>query len=120
MSRTGLAYYCGDDAVNLPWLSVGAVGYVSVIGHVVADRLRRMIDAYESGDVRTAREINTGLLPVLRAFNRVGGVIFSKAALGLCGLPVGEPRLPLPAATPEELELIRADLAEAGLEVGAR
>ncbi|HET9142864.1 4-hydroxy-tetrahydrodipicolinate synthase [Actinophytocola sp.] len=120
MSRTGLAYYCGDDAVNLPWLSVGAVGFVSVIGHVVADRLRQMTDAYEAGDVRTAREINTGLLPVLRAFNRVGGVIFSKAALGLSGLPVGEPRLPLPAATAEELELIRADLAEAGLEVGAR
>jgi 4-hydroxy-tetrahydrodipicolinate synthase len=115
MARTGLAYYCGDDALNLPWLSVGAVGFVSVIGHVVADRLRQLLDAYESGDVRTAREINTGLLPVLRAFGRVGGVIFSKAALGLRGVPVGEPRLPLPAATPAELELITADLAEAGV-----
>jgi 4-hydroxy-tetrahydrodipicolinate synthase len=115
MSRTGLAYYCGDDALNLPWLSVGAVGLVSVIGHVVADRLRRMADAYESGDVRTAREINAGLLPVLRPFNRLGGVIFSKAALGLCGLAAGEPRLPLPGATPDELALVRADLAEAGL-----
>ena len=46
-----LAYYCGDDPVNLPWLSVGAVGFVSVIGHVVADRLRVMVDAYEAGDV---------------------------------------------------------------------
>jgi 4-hydroxy-tetrahydrodipicolinate synthase len=115
MARTGLAYYCGDDALNLPWLSVGAVGFVSVIGHVVADRLRQLLDAYESGDVRTAREINTGLLPVLRAFGRVGGVIFSKAALGLRGVPVGQPRLPLPAATPAELELITADLAEAGV-----
>jgi 4-hydroxy-tetrahydrodipicolinate synthase len=115
MARTGLAYYCGDDAVNLPWLSVGAVGFVSVVGHVVADRLRQLLDAYESGDVRTAREINTGLLPVLRAFGRVGGVIFSKAALGLRGVPAGEPRLPLPAATPAELELITADLREAGV-----
>ncbi|HEV8562181.1 MAG TPA: 4-hydroxy-tetrahydrodipicolinate synthase [Actinophytocola sp.] len=117
MARTGLAYYCGDDAVNLPWLSVGAVGFVSVIGHVVADRLRQLLDAYESGDVRTAREINTGLLPVLRAFGRVGGVIFSKAALGARGVPVGEPRLPLPPATPAELELITADLREAGVPV---
>jgi 4-hydroxy-tetrahydrodipicolinate synthase len=115
MARTGLAYYCGDDAVNLPWLSVGAVGFVSVIGHVVADRLRNMLDAYESGDVAAAREINTGLLPVLRAFGRVGGVIFSKAALRLRGLAVGDPRLPLPAATPAETELITADLAEAGV-----
>jgi len=115
MARTGLAYYCGDDALNLPWLSVGAVGFISVIGHVVADRLRQLLDAYESGDVRTAREINTGLLPVLRSFGRVGGVIFSKAALDLRGVPAGEPRLPLPAATPTELELITADLREAGV-----
>jgi 4-hydroxy-tetrahydrodipicolinate synthase len=118
MARTGLAYYCGDDAVNLPWVSVGAVGFVSVIGHVVAGRLRAMLDAYEAGDVRTAREINAGLLPVLRAFGRCGGVIFSKAALGLTGVPVGPPRLPLPEATPDQLEQIAADLAEAG--VGAR
>ncbi|HEV2784203.1 MAG TPA: 4-hydroxy-tetrahydrodipicolinate synthase [Actinophytocola sp.] len=115
MARSGLAYYCGDDALNLPWLSVGAVGFVSVIGHVVADRLRSMIDAFESGDVATARRINTGLLPVLRAFGRVGGVIFSKAALGLSGVQVGDPRLPLPAATPAELDLISADLTEAGV-----
>src|SRR5439155_17800158 len=102
MARTGLAYYCGDDALNLPWLSVGAVGFVSVIGHVVADRLRRMLDAYEAGEVRAAQEINTGLLPVLRAFGKVGGVIFSKAAVELRGVPAGEPRLPLPPATPEE------------------
>jgi 4-hydroxy-tetrahydrodipicolinate synthase len=115
MARTGLAYYCGDDALNLPWLSVGAVGYVSVIGHVVADRLRRMLDAYESGDVRTAREINTGLLPVLHAFGKLGGVIFIKAALRLRGIEVGDPRLPLPAATPAEVQLVTAKLGEAGV-----
>jgi len=115
MARSGLAYYCGDDALNLPWLSVGAVGFVSVIGHVVADRLRRMLDAYESGDVRAAREINTGLLPVLRAFGRLGGVLFSKSALTLTGVAAGDPRLPLPAASREELDLTAADLAAAGL-----
>ncbi|MFL6141934.1 MAG: 4-hydroxy-tetrahydrodipicolinate synthase [Labedaea sp.] len=117
MARTGLAYYCGDDALNLPWLAVGGVGFVSVIGHVVADRLRRMLDAFAAGDVATAREINAGLLPVLRSFSELGGVIFSKAALNLHGMGVGEPRLPLPAATPEQVERLAADLAEAGLAV---
>ncbi|HEY8371424.1 MAG TPA: 4-hydroxy-tetrahydrodipicolinate synthase, partial [Pseudonocardiaceae bacterium] len=86
MGSTGLAYYSGDDPLNLPWLSVGAVGFVSVIGHLVADRLRRMLDAFEAGDPVTAREIHLGLLPVYRAFGRVGGVIFSKAALRLGGM----------------------------------
>ncbi len=35
IADTDLAYYSGDDALNLPWLSVGAIGFVSVIGHVV-------------------------------------------------------------------------------------
>ncbi|MGH3929895.1 MAG: 4-hydroxy-tetrahydrodipicolinate synthase, partial [Pseudonocardiaceae bacterium] len=56
IATTELAYYCGDDVLNLPWLSVGAVGVVSVIGHVVADRLRAMITAFEAGEVGAARD----------------------------------------------------------------
>src|SRR5918999_4578617 len=36
LASTTLAYYSGDDPVNLPLLSLGAVGFVSMIGHVVA------------------------------------------------------------------------------------
>src|SRR3954470_19411617 len=35
MAQTDLVFYSGDDALNLPWLSVGAAGFVSVVGHVV-------------------------------------------------------------------------------------
>ncbi|RZS34749.1 4-hydroxy-tetrahydrodipicolinate synthase [Herbihabitans rhizosphaerae] len=115
IASTDLAYYSGDDAVNLPWLSVGAVGFVSVISHVVAGRLRRLVDTYETGDVSTARTVHRGLLPVYRAMSRVGGVIFVKAALRLRGHDVGDPRLPLPPATEEQVEAIAADLADAGV-----
>ncbi|GAA2782534.1 4-hydroxy-tetrahydrodipicolinate synthase [Saccharopolyspora taberi] len=115
MANTGLAYYSGEDPLNLPWLSVGAVGFVSVIGHVVGDRLRQMLDAYESGDITAAREVHNGLLPVYRSMNFVGGVIFSKTALRLCGYETGQPRLPLPAATDEQVRLITSDLWDAGL-----
>lgn len=115
LANTGLAYYSGEDPLNLPWLSVGAVGFVSVIGHVVGDRLRQMLDAFEAGDIATARTIHSGLLPVYRSMNVVGGVIFSKTALRLCGYETGRPRLPLPAATEEQVRLITSDLWEAGL-----
>ncbi|GAA3061852.1 4-hydroxy-tetrahydrodipicolinate synthase [Actinokineospora globicatena] len=115
IASTDLAYYSGDDALNLPWLSIGGVGFVSVIGHVAAGRLRSMLDAYENGDVSTARGVHNGLLPVLRAFSRVGGVVFSKAALRLRGQDAGDPRLPLPPATAEQFAAIAADLAEAGV-----
>ncbi len=99
LATTTLAYYSGDDPVNLPWLSVGAVGFVSVIGHVVANRLREMIDAYEAGDVDRARNLHYATIPVIRAMGRVGGVIFAKTAMRLRGIDVGNPRLPLPQFT---------------------
>ena len=40
IARSGLAWYCGDDMLNLPLLSVGAVGFVSVVGHLVTPELR--------------------------------------------------------------------------------
>src|SRR5215204_6853507 len=40
LARTDLAYYSGTDALNLPLLSVGAVGFVSVVAHVAGSRLR--------------------------------------------------------------------------------
>ena len=42
MAESDLAYYSGDDGLNLALLSIGAGGFVSVIGHLVADRLREM------------------------------------------------------------------------------
>jgi 4-hydroxy-tetrahydrodipicolinate synthase len=117
LASTGLAYYSGDDPMNLPWLAVGAAGFVSVTGHVVADRLRALHAAFEAGEHARAREINTALLPVSRAMDQVGGVVFSKAALRLVGLDVGEPRLPLPPADDTQMRAIAADLAAAGLPV---
>ncbi|MGH3469678.1 MAG: dihydrodipicolinate synthase family protein, partial [Thermocrispum sp.] len=120
IANTDLAYYSGDDALNLPWLSVGAVGCVSVIGHVVAGRIRGMIEAYDDGDTSTARTNHRGMLPVLRAFSRVGSVVFVRTALRLRGLDVGEPRLPIVAATEEQVHAIAGDLAQAGVPLEAR
>jgi 4-hydroxy-tetrahydrodipicolinate synthase len=118
IANTDLAYYSGDDPINLPWLSVGAVGFVSVAGHIVAGRLRSMLDAYENGDTSTARTHHRALLPVFRAMGRTGpglALVFTKAALRLRGFDVGGTRLPLVPATPEQVEAITADLIGAGV-----
>ncbi|MEU0546054.1 4-hydroxy-tetrahydrodipicolinate synthase, partial [Nocardia sp. NPDC005978] len=102
IAETGLSYYSGDDVLNLPWLSVGAVGFISVIGHLVPDRLRALIDAYTAGDVVRAREINASMLPLNRAMARLGGVSMTKGALRLLGIETGEPRLPQIMPTTEQ------------------
>ncbi len=115
IANTDLAYYCGDDGLNLPWLSVGAVGFASVIGNVVPDRLRAMITAFEAGDVARARKVHASTLSLIRSHIMAGGVTFGKAALRLTGLDVGDPRLPQIAADSDHITAIASALAEAGV-----
>jgi 4-hydroxy-tetrahydrodipicolinate synthase len=116
MAASDLVYYSGDDALNLPLLAVGAVGMVSVTAHLVAGRHVQMVQAYLAGDVVRAREVNDEVLPVtVGVMTRTQGVIMVKAALALLGFPVGGVRPPLCEATADEVELLRADLAAAGL-----
>lgn len=113
IESTGLAFYSGDDMLNLPWLSVGAVGFISVIGHLVPERLREMLDAYNAGEVVRARKINAGLLRLNAAMARLGGVAMTKGALRLLGVEVGEPRLPQLMPSADQLEELAADLRAA-------
>lgn len=115
IAETGLAYYSGDDALNLPWLAMGATGFISVISHLAASQLRELLSAFGSGDIATARKINVSVAPLCNAMSRLGGVTLSKAGLRLQGLDVGDPRLPQVPATPEQVEALAADMRAASV-----
>lgn len=115
IGETGLAWYSGDDPLNLPWLSVGASGFISVIGHVAPAQLREIYDAFDNGDLVRARTINAQLNPLVQAQARLGGVAMAKAALRLQGIEVGDPRLPIPAPTAAEVDQLREDMQKAGV-----
>ncbi len=115
LSRTDLAYYSGDDKVTLPLLSIGAVGVVGVPTHLFGEQTQAMIAAYQRGDVAGALALHRQLLPVFTGFFRTQGVILTKAALRLAGLPAGPVRSPLIDATPEQIEQLKIDAAQAGV-----
>jgi 4-hydroxy-tetrahydrodipicolinate synthase len=118
MLATDLVFYSGEDMLNLPWLSVGAAGFISVVGHVAGDRLHEMIDAYLAGRVSEARQIHFELLPVIIGImTRTQGAIATKAALGLLGLPGGPVRGPLIDATPAQVDQLRTDLVAGGVKI---
>ncbi|MBR7827480.1 4-hydroxy-tetrahydrodipicolinate synthase [Actinospica sp. MGRD01-02] len=117
MAETDLAYYCGDDALNLPFAAVGAVGTVSVVSHLVGPELNAMYEAFFAGDVAKARDIHRMLLPVFTGVFRTQGVITVKAALRALGRPGGPVRLPQIDLDEAGLATLRADLAAAGIAI---
>jgi 4-hydroxy-tetrahydrodipicolinate synthase len=117
IKRCGIPVYSGDDILNLPLLSVGAVGFVSVCGHTVGSDLRTMLDAWFSGNSQKALEIHQKLLPVYTGTFRTQGAILTKAALNMMGLPGGKVRLPLVDATESQISQLREDLRAGGVKV---
>jgi len=115
IKRCGIPVYSGDDILNLPFLSVGAVGFVSVCGHTVGLQLKAMLDAWFAGDATNALEIHQQLLPVFTGTFRTQGAILTKAAMSLMGLPGGTTRLPLVDATQAQIEQLRIDLTAGGV-----
>ena len=117
MARTDLDWYSGDDALYLAFLAHGAVGLVSVVGHVVGPRLREVGEDFRGGRVTAASEGFRRLVPVIDAIMGGGlGVVMVKEALRALDLiPHGGLRLPQVSATTVEAAEVRAALVGAGL-----
>ena len=117
LASTDLAIYSGDDTMNLAWLALGAVGVVSVVGHLAGLRYAQLVGAVEAGDLDHARQIERSLLPAVAAImTRTQGAIMVKAALELEGrLATRAVRSPLVEATDQQVIELERDLIDAGL-----
>lgn len=114
----GFTIYNGDDIMVLCGMVQGAAGVVSGASHIVGHKIRTMIESFLAGDLLAARKIHMELDPFFKAFGsngRINGIPLWKAALNLCGLKVGPPRLPLVRATVEETEIMRSHLIRMGI-----
>ena len=109
------AIYSGDDSLTMPMMSLGARGIVSVAGHVVGPRIREMVNAFTAGNTTMATKIHLELFPVFKGLFITTNPVPVKAALNMLGWQVGEPRLPLVAATAEEKETVKAVLTGVGV-----
>ena len=115
LARTDLAYYSGDDPMNLPLWSVGAVGCISVTGHVVGDRIHAMLQAFTEGRNAEAARLHRSMLPVNVGLFRNQAAVLTKAAMDLLGLPGGGVRGPLLPASDAERQTLIQDLTNGGV-----
>ena len=117
MQQTGLSYYSGDDVLNLGWLTHGAAGVVSVVGHVAGEQYADMVARVDAGDLDGALKVYGDLVPVVDAImGRAPGVMTAKAAMELLGVHDNRAvRLPLVEADEFLVDVVRTALTEAGL-----
>src|SRR5438552_18605166 len=85
----------GDDSLTLPFMSVGAVGVVSVTSNLFPAEVRALVHAYESGDVKSAQKSHRQLFPLFKDLFIEPYPVPVQTALAWRGAMSGECRLPL-------------------------
>jgi len=106
----GMDLYAGDDSLFARTLDLGGAGGILVASHLVGNEMRRMVDEPEH-----RAEIDASLRDVYATLFMTASPTCTKAALNLLGFHAGGLRLPLVAATEEELAVVRALLVRHGL-----
>jgi 4-hydroxy-tetrahydrodipicolinate synthase len=112
----GFVLYSGDDALTLPFMSVGGVGVVSVAGNWAPSEMAEMVACFAKGDTEGARLANVRLLPSFRfeTSEAYPNPLPAKAAVRALGLPAGQCRLPMGSAPAELDELARSVVSGLG------
>src|SRR5438309_3745812 len=85
----------GDDSLTLPFMSVGAVGVVSVASNLFPVEVCALVRAFESGDLKSAQKLHRRLFPLFKDLFIEPNPVPVKTALGWRGAMSGECRLPL-------------------------
>jgi 4-hydroxy-tetrahydrodipicolinate synthase len=85
----------GDDSLTLPFMSVGAVGVVSVASNLFPAKVCALVRAYECGDAKLAFNLHHKMFPLFKDLFIEPNPVPVKTALGWRGAMSGEVRLPL-------------------------
>jgi 4-hydroxy-tetrahydrodipicolinate synthase len=110
-----LGIYAGNDDMLLEVVSSGGLGGICVASHGVGPRLAEMVRLARAGDAEGAAAIHAELQGLFKALFVTANPIPVKRALHLAGFDVGGLRLPLVEATPEESDIVAAELGRLGL-----
>jgi len=109
-SRCDITILSGNDSLNLPLLSIGAKGAISVAANVIPRLVSDMIDSFLSGDTKKAEEIHKKIFPLTKALLIETNPIPVKAALEMMGMIGGEIRMPLTPLSDNCASILRTEM----------
>ena len=106
----------GDDSLTIPFMSVGAVGVVSVAGNLIPREMSHLVQAALQGKWTEARAVHEKFQPLFAAFLKLAtNPIPIKTALALKGICSGELRLPMCDMTDAQVAELRETMVKLGL-----
>ena len=106
--------YNGFDETFLCGLVMGADGGIGSTYNIMPRQYRQLIDAYQSGDLKTAKAVQESVNAVIAVMLRHGVIPTVKYTLTLLGFDVGEAEKPGKVFSDEEKAAIRQELLAAG------
>ncbi len=105
----------GDDSLTVPFISVGAVGVISVASNVAPGPVSELVRAARDGQMSRAEQLHRRLYPLFKNLFIESNPSPAKYALSLTMGLSPELRLPLVEMGEENRQLVRATLADLGL-----
>ncbi|MCA9040292.1 MAG: 4-hydroxy-tetrahydrodipicolinate synthase [Planctomycetaceae bacterium] len=116
LSGCDLTLLSGDDSLTLPLMALGGSGIVSVVGNIVPQDVKAMLNAFNAGNLAEAQKWHYKLFPLCRdMLSLATNPIPVKAAMQLLGRDTGEVRLPMTPLSDEQTASLRKTLTTYGL-----
>ncbi|GAB5046848.1 4-hydroxy-tetrahydrodipicolinate synthase [Thermodesulfovibrio sp. TK110] len=109
------AVISGDDFTNLPLLSLGGKGFISVTANICPKDMAELFNSWERGDINRARQLHYKLEPLNKAMFIETNPIPVKTALAMMGKIKEEFRLPLCEMSETNKQKLAEVLRSAGL-----
>ena len=104
----------GFDHLLLEGLELGVRGAVGTNYNIAAPLYRRIIDAYEQGDLKAARDLVARAVELEAILCRYSWLPASKAVMKMVGVDCGPVRLPLRSLTSGEYDQLFLELVHFG------
>jgi len=105
----------GDDAMTFPIMAIGGKGVISVAANIVPEKMAGLVEAFNRGDIKKAREMHLKMFPLFGAMFYETNPIPVKTAMNLMGMISDELRLPLCKMSEENLAKLKTVLKEYNL-----
>jgi len=105
----------GDDALTLPFMSVGAQGVISVASNLIPERISAMVNYFANGQIADALSIHQQHYQLFKTLFIETNPVPVKEALHMMGHIEPEIRLPLVSMTDSKLQQLRSVINAYGL-----